>query len=101
MENKGLEPENSVLSNIDNKRQDQEQIKTQNTQNKNITHISKMFNLTKIRQMSDSKKHVIDSFRAQYKHNEIPSHLIKLIKAWPIIPESVTKGILAMVDCYL
>lgn len=60
------------------------------------TYISENFG-----QYSDTEKLAIDNFRAQYKHNEMPSDLLKLMNAWQEIPESVTKGIMAMVECYL
>ena len=101
MEHKGLEPEIDKFQRH-NKQSNLTIINTpHHAYNKNVTNFKYFYKTENIGQISDKEKSIIDSFRAQYEHNESPSNLINLIKVWPNIPENVAQGILAMVSCYL
>ena len=98
MEVGGVEPENGDFGFNDNTGKTKDlprQKSTEYTNSKEDTFIQVFRNQTIDEQFSDTEKHMIDNFRAQYEHNEIPSDLIKLIRAWSNIPDAVTKGICA------
>ena len=97
----GVEPENGDFQNSDKPSQFHDNSSPYHIRNDKLTNIPKNYKVEDIGLISDTEKHIIDSLRAQYKHNGIPEEFIKLIKVWPNIPESVSRGILAMVDCYL
>ena len=98
MEHKRLEPKIEYLQDSDNPNKNQQKKIQKKTQHQHFTKSGTIYKTENHGQLSDNEKHIIDSFRAQYEHNEIPLELIKLIKSWSNIPEAVSKGILAMVD---
>ena len=101
MEHKGLEPKIDDFQNSDNRSKNTDIKSTHHPNNKHFTKIKKSGTTEGFGHISDSEKHIIDTLRAQYEHNEIPKELVKLIRAWSSIPESVSLGIIAMTNCYL
>lgn len=101
MEVGGVEPKNGDFQHSGKRHKNHDNNNTYTSHNQELKKYGGTNKIYNFGQVSDTEKHLIDSFRAQYKHNEIPIELIKLVKSWSNIPEAVSKGILAMVDCYI
>ena len=101
VEHKGLEPEidQSIPTDKVNKSKDYRISNQANS--RTLTNIKEHQSAEVYGQIYDNTKDDKDKIRAQYKNNEIPEELIKLMKVWTEIPESMAKGILTMVEYYL
>ena len=97
----GLESKKANLSLLDKPSKIIDSTITHHTKIDALTNIIKTYIYENFGQFSDNEKQITDSFRAQYEHNEIPPDLVQVIKAWPKIPDSMAKGIVTMVECYI
>ena len=47
--------------------------------------------------LSDKESKIIDSLRAQYKHNEIPKELLEIIEIWSDLPPEIHNALTSIV----